>query len=471
MEQTKTFTDMLFQAITERQHMFDSFLLPKLQEEYRITQSSASSIKTVLLKKGVLRDDPYKYDSKLADIEVPHDDAYTETEKAVLIGQRLEQYIAMFDFLNNNYQFNCDFLTTDRINKLVALNRTFNWEAFSNNSARVNTKGLADLLNNIRAGTDPLSISIVNDALSQLSKSSIAITKALKSLTEFHRERYKIAVRKIVMPIVNIDASTYATSSVGALKEVKRGFSANMKDQPFYPELIEEILKEDYAPEAAVLQQELLTKLAAVKNTDKKSGTEESLKSVLLDGLRTIGSVSPQLDEIVTKMQDNQQLLVNTEKSFFQKFAEILRKAFNIPEQEQEIFITTVDPITQTSKRENINFKNFIDEIKRKSRVLTGFTIRGSAPYQKVEAMEEHLILDLLTRNVAEMNIMIKQFVGFDDYFKQSAQPEVRDRIRGIKVEISAIRNNLVKANQCRAEYASQVEEIQQLKKLGITHA
>jgi len=46
----------------------------------------------------------------------------------------------------------------------------------------------------------------------------------------------------------------------------------------------------------------------------------------------------------------------------------------------------------------------------------------------------------------------------------------MRERIRGIKVEISAIRNNLVKANQCRAEYASQVEELQQLKKLGITN-
>ena len=65
----------------------------------------------------------------------------------------------------------------------------------------------------------------------------------------------------------------------------------------------------------------------------------------------------------------------------------------------------------------------------------------------------------------------LKQCAGLDDFFKQNAPPEIRNNIRGVKVDISAIRNNLVKANQCRAEYSSQVEEQQQLKKLGITNA
>jgi hypothetical protein len=84
--------------------------------------------------------------------------------------------------------------------------------------------------------------------------------------------------------------------------------------------------------------------------------------------------------------------------------------------------------------------------------------------------MDEKQILDLLTRHVAELGNILKECAGLDEYFKQTASPELRERVRGIKVEIAAIRNSLVKANQCRAEYASQVEEQQQLKKLGITN-
>ena len=409
MEQ-QNFTDALFHAVTERQKLFDSYLLPKLQEEYRITQSSVKSIQTVLLKKGILRDDPYKYDSKMSDILIPPEDPYTETEKAVEIGRRLTQYEAMFDFLNNYYQFNCDFLNTERISKLVALNKTFSWEAFSSNSSRVNTKGLADLITVIRSGTEPLSISIVNDALSQLSRSSLAITKTLKALTEYLRERYKMAVRKIVMPGLAITPPTAGTGTGTAVKEIKRAFVTNMRDQPFYIELIEEILKEDYSPERAVLQQDLLKRMSVSKQDDKKSAADESLKPVLLDGIRTIGSVTPQMDEIVLKLQENQHLLMNVEKGFFQKLADLLRKAFNIPEEVHEIVIVTVDPATQTNKRETMNFDAFIEDIKRRSRIYNGFTVRGTVQYQKIETMEELQILDLLTRNIAEMNTIVKQF-------------------------------------------------------------
>jgi hypothetical protein len=130
MEQTKSFNDTLFQLILERQQLFDTYLLPKLQEEYRISQSAVKTALTVLIKKGVLHDDPYKYDSKIQDIEIPSDESFAEGEKATTVGRRLSQYEAMLDFLHNYYQFTCDFLTTDRINRLVGLGRAFAWESF-----------------------------------------------------------------------------------------------------------------------------------------------------------------------------------------------------------------------------------------------------------------------------------------------------------------------------------------------------
>ncbi len=470
MEETQSFNDLLFQAILERQQVYDSYHLPKMREDYSICQSSAKTIHTILVKKGIIHDDPYKYDSKTSDIQIPPDEPFSESEKAIVIGRRLAQYEAMLDFLNNYWQFTCDFLNTDGVSKLIAFNKTFTWESFSNTSTRPNTKGLADLVNNVRNGGDPLSVGIINDSITQLSKSSQQILKTLKGLTEFHRERYKTAVRKLVLPGTVIDTGSLSHGYGEAIKEIKRSFALNMKDQPFYIELIEEILKEDYSPDHDVIQQELLARLSSNKQGAAKSAAPENFKTVLLDGIRTIGSASPQLDEIAFKLAENYHVLTNVEKSFMQKLMEALRKAFNMKEPDEELSIHTIDPVTQTGKKENINFNAFIEEMKRKSRILTGFTVRTAPSYQKIEAMDEQQILDLLTRNIAELNGTIKICAGLDDYFKQSAGAEIRERIRGVKVEISAIRNNLVKANQCRAEYASQVEEQQQLKKLGITN-
>lgn len=468
MEDTNNFNEMLFQAVMERQQVLDSYLLPKLHDEYRIIQSSAKTVRSILVKKAIIHDDEYKYDSKISDIELPSEEGYADGERSAVIGHRLAQYEAMLEYLSNYYQFTCDFLTTDRINKLIGLGRCFSWEAFSNTSTRPNTKGLADLVNNVRNSADSLSISILNDSLTQLSKSSLSTAKTLKGLTEFHRERYKTAVRKLVMPSVVINAATLETGTQAAIREVKKAFAASMAGQPFYTELIEEILKEEYAPDHAVRQQELLSRLASVKSESAKGPAKESLKPVLLDGIRTIGAVSPQLDEIVAKLSENQRTVLAAERTFFQKFAQALKKAFNIPEREEDIQILSVDPVTQSGKKESIKFNPFVDDIKHRARIYTAFAVRTSPAYQKVELMEEQQILDLLTRHIAEIATIMKQCSGLDEYFKQTADAAIRERMRGIKVEISAIRNNLVKANQCRAEYTAQVEEQQQLKKLGI---
>ncbi len=470
MEDNTGFNDQLFQAILERQQAFDSVLLPKLLEEYRITQSAVRAVLNVLLKKGVIHDDPYKYDSKVSEIQVPDDSSFTDGEKSSVIGRRFSQYEAMLDYMGNYYQFSCDFLTTERINLLVAFGKSFMWENFSTTSNKPNTKGLADLVNMIRTGGDSLSVSIINDAINQLSRSSATIMKTLKNLTEFHRERYKTAIRKIVLPEVTIDEKTVASGYSEAIRIIKKAFAVSMKGQPFYTELIEEILKEDFSPEKETLRNELLSRLAIVKATTKQEVKQTALKPVLLDGIRTLGSISPQIDEIANKLLENHRIVQSVKKGAFQKLVAALRKAFNVAEAKHEVVITVVDPTTQTGKRETIDFGPFIDELRHRSRLCTGFAMRSSPSYQRIEAMPEQQILDLLTRQIAEINGLMKQCGGFDEYYKQTAPLEVHDRIKGIRVEISTIKNGLVKANQSRAEYSAQVEEQQQLKKLGITN-
>jgi hypothetical protein len=58
---------------------------------------------------------------------------------------------------------------------------------------------------------------------------------------------------------------------------------------------------------------------------------------------------------------------------------------------------------------------------------------------------------------------------ALDEFFKSKVAAENRERIKGIKPELSALKNSYVKANQLRYEYSAQKEEEEQLKRLGVS--
>ena len=54
---------------------------------------------------------------------------------------------------------------------------------------------------------------------------------------------------------------------------------------------------------------------------------------------------------------------------------------------------------------------------------------------------------------------------ALDTYFKTEVP---REKVKGIKIELSSIKNSIVKANQKKHEYVAKKEEYDQFKKLGI---
>ena len=58
---------------------------------------------------------------------------------------------------------------------------------------------------------------------------------------------------------------------------------------------------------------------------------------------------------------------------------------------------------------------------------------------------------------------------ALDEFFLDALNdPEVRNKARSIKTELTTIRNGIIKANQKKHEYIAQKEEEEQMKRLGI---
>ena len=91
-----------------------------------------------------------------------------------------------------------------------------------------------------------------------------------------------------------------------------------------------------------------------------------------------------------------------------------------------------------------------------------------STAYRRLESASEDQIFAFLDKNLKESHLIYRRLEGLNTYFRSEAPKEERGRIKGIKSELSSMKNSLVKSNQKKHEYVALKEEEGQMKKLGI---
>jgi hypothetical protein len=318
-----------------------------------------------------------------------------------------------------------------------------------------------ELLNQIRPGADPMSSSIINESLINLSKATGNILTYLKELADFKKEEYKVNIRTKVMKLL-------PPAEASQVNSIKRKFAGAMQGQPFYPDLVEDIIRED-SKSGKALRDKVLKILEVPDSKPKIVKPTVSYKAILIDGLAAIGSSGSTFAEIAPKLDENEALLANKKKSFINKLKRLIQQILN-QEPDPIIYnVSYIDPSKGTQVREEVDFQSLRNEIDRKSRVLTALASRGGAAQAKLEAMDEEQLLGMLERNIREIQVIHKTLSALDEFFKLEADKDDRDKVKGIKPELATVKNNIVRANQKRHEYSAQKEEEEQLKRLGIT--
>ena len=144
------FEQALKTALDEKVSWFNSNVMVNMLDNYRILYSASNNVMGLLLQKGLITADPYKLDKKISDVVVPEDGEYSESDRAKVLGVRLSDYERVLDFLCNYFKFSVENFTLPRIKKLIGLNNCFQWGAMAANNNHPNTKGLTDLITNIR---------------------------------------------------------------------------------------------------------------------------------------------------------------------------------------------------------------------------------------------------------------------------------------------------------------------------------
>jgi hypothetical protein len=467
MEENADFSYMLETALQKYRSSLERKDLQKLKEQFRFYHNSFKSLYDVLIQKGLLNTDPYKHEHKISDVTIPPTGPMNESEKKDTLSQRLSLFESILEFLNNYYQFQIDNLTLPNVKQLAELVNYIRWNKFSQSSANLNTRVFAEIVRRLSPAQDNLSASIANDSIRQLAKQSSIILGILKKVSVYQRERYKYDFRLQLLNALRLTPETIESKREDVVKSIKSQFPKQMPGTPYYTELIEEVLAEEAGSAAELQRQETLKRLKIEQEqSDKKAPA--SFKPVLMEGIRLLSTAATPLEQAIQKLKINSQLIENRTLTFGEKFR---RWLFNIvqKDEDQRIYeIEYIDPQTVTSKTIRLNFDKFIDDMQKKTRIVAALGNRMGTTYQKLEQSDEERIYKVLSSTIADLQLYLIRLPALDTYFKSETTRNQRALIKGIKIEISAIKNTVIKANQKKHEYVARKEEAEQLKKLGI---
>jgi hypothetical protein len=469
MPEPVAFQERLAQALPVKGRYLETACLPLLKDRFRLFQTLFQNLYNILLRKSLVQEDPYQYDRKISEVTVPSRDAFPESEKLERLSQRLSELHSQLDFLNNYYQFSLEFLSLDRLKRIIGLAQFIEWANLATTSADANTAVLAEALGRVKMGTDKISSSIIVDSVTQLAETSRLMLVQLREVLACQREAYKLELRRNLFPRLGpaLEKAARASPEEAALK-VQRAWRQLQAGQPFYRELAREALAEDYSEEAAGLQAAALERLALPAEKPAIAAPPVDTRALLLEAVRLLIPVEALLREVLEKLTANRELLDRRRRGFGAWLLALFSSPRRTGDAKALLEIRLFDSATGSTRSQRVNFAEFSGEVRRKAAVFAGLASATSNASARLRAASEKELYGFLTKNLGELQMIYRTLEGLDAYFKGAASRELREQVRGIKIELAAFKNCLIRANKRRYEHASRLEEQKQRRELGL---
>jgi len=99
MEEPAHYQALLDAAVDKRRQWLEAQQIPLLKETLASYTSMFEGVMAMLIRKGLLREDPYNYDQAVTDITIPKDDVLPEFENSDEVSYRLAAFRRQLKFV------------------------------------------------------------------------------------------------------------------------------------------------------------------------------------------------------------------------------------------------------------------------------------------------------------------------------------------------------------------------------------
>lgn len=464
---SQEFTERLESALAAWAKRLQSHELNSLKDELRTYQAAFEGVTDLLHRNAVVAEDPYAHEHKIGSVSTPDNTPVSENEKEHKLSSRLSFYRAMLDFVNNYYQFSLDMLTITELRQLGEMVMFWKWSKLSPNADHYDTQLLGQYVQRLKSSSDSMAAGILQENLNQLARSQRNIAGLLKTITQYHRERYKLKIRKHVTDPMQLKTVDPAHVD-GLISQVKRQYKGSGIREPFYPELVREVIEEDCTETGAETRELKIEALGEEKKQKNKQKDDDGLKKSLLDAIRAIAASSRHLDEAVSKLRETSEAYQSRRRSLWSRIKRWLIKSAQGEAPRTTYTVTYSDITTSAEHKEVVDFDALMQKIDHKSRQLAAIQTPNSRAAARIDSASEEQILAFLTKTIEQIQMYHRTLNALDQYFKTHMPAEEKGRIRGVKIELSNIRTAITNANRLRQDYVSLKEEREQMRKLGV---
>ena len=468
MSQSDLFVAKLDEALMGRASTMTKDEIPKLKDYCRTFQSSYMGLYKVFLEKGLIQEDQYDYEQKISDLKAPPSDPFSESDTFNQMNIRMQEYANQLDFLNSFFFMSPETLSLKGIKNILALINYFHWNELSINSAHIMTRSLAAYLEKVKQTGDTMALNIIANSLKMLKEHNKSIKKILKGISVYSRQNYKLQCRMNVLNKMTLDPIRIQKDFSGTLQAIKFEFPVLWEGNPFYRELVEETLNEDYSSEGDALKEKILKELEVTKKVVRKKKIDKSaeMKKELLILVAELAKVYIPMETIITRLDDNARVQDENVKGFTQKFS---RWFSRVMLQKNEIYYEiSTSSLGRGKKREKMNFTSYLNWLRTKSTYFKNLNNPTSTSYLRAAESDHPQLSDFLNKNQMELKKIINRLASLEQFFKEETDQDVRSRMKGYKAEIQQMKMVVTKVVTGLKEYEVQLEEIEQLQALGI---
>lgn len=449
------FLTALQKALAARAAWLEKSAVPALGDGLRTFKSLLGSAVGILVKKGLLIEDRYEYDSSPTELETPPDTTIAEGGEADAVGSRLAACGRQVDFLVNSSPFSLESLEGGQLKKISSLLGYIDWPGFGEGALSPTTRAFAQIAAKVRLSPDALAARVVHESLAQIQKLVADIKARLAEVEAWHRESWKADVRARALPSFAARGAHANADRLEELPAFKKAFD-RMPSGPWDAELAQQILDEEYSPDAAARKEKLLASLEVPQ--PRGAGTEAAVdhRPELISAIGDLCHVARELGVAEGVLVENEHALETRTlgvfgrlRRFFQKIMGKFRDRF------YDITLNPRGSSRPEPRTETIDFLRFVADV-RELRVLLGeLGNPETSEGRRVQGMAEEELCSLLEWQVRQVRHTYRRMEGLNAFFQLRAVEDLGASARSIKLELLRIENSIARADKVHTDCAA----------------
>ena len=451
------FLPRLETSLAARGRWLESTRIVPLRDALRTYRSLFETIVGTLVKKGLLREDPYDYDANAKGSLTPSDAPIPEASEADELSIRLSIYRRQLELVVLGFPSTLASSNLVALRRISALLSYLDWEGYGESSRSHTTRALARLTSRVRIGTDTLSARVIIESHSQVDKLIPQIRAQVIELEAWYREAWKADVRLKVLSQIAPGGLGIKGDPEGELLAFKHAFDQHFAEGIWHPELVREIIAEESAEDAQARRQKLLLSLTVPAATVAQDAVPVDRRPELLDAVRGLCRVHEEISIAEAALLSNEHMLETHSLTFFQRLRRWFRKSLgSIQHRYYEIEVKKTP--TSEPMMESIDFLKLAAELRDVAGMLAEVVDETNPEARRIQEKTQEQLCDFLDWQLHHVRRLYRRMEGLNALFQVRAVQERRSPARSIKLELLAIENAIVRTDKVRREISPRKE-------------